>query len=880
MSVRRAWSRFRNLFRNNRLTRELDEEIRAHLELEEEDRRADGLFPGEARHAARRAFGNITLRREESREMWIYRSLEILLQDIRYGLRMLRKNPGFTAIAVLTLALGIGANSALFSILHAVLLRPLSYSQPERLVILSEMRHDGAAMSVAYPNFQDWAQRTQSFEPLAAFQRSFVNWTGEGEASRLNASIVSWNLFELLGVQPQIGRPFAAADDQAGAAPVTLLTHEFWERAFGADPGVVGRSLTFDGMKFTVIGVLPPRFRFFRADDVFTVFGPLLTPRNGFLDRGNHFGIRVLGRLKSKSSLAAASSEMDTLAAALAREYPATNSGNGARVAALDRYFVADVRPALLVLFGAVFFVLLIACANVANLLLARAAGREKEMAVRAAMGAGRNRLLRQLLTESLLIAGLGAAAGLLLARWTLVAMLSLVPEGIPRLDEARLDSTVLAFTMGIAVLTGIFFGLFPALRAFRASPQGGLKAGGGGSTGGTARNRPGKALLAAEVALALALLISAGLMIRTMAALSGEDLGFRPQNLLTLEFDLAGETYTAVRRTEFCDRLLEKLRAVPGVDSAALTLSLPVEGSRWGSIFIVGDKPAPPRAELPSAAFTPVSDAYFQTMGIRLLRGRTFSAADQAKAPEVTVINERLARTFWPGEDPIGKRLKQGWPEDKNPWREVIGVVADVKMEGADQDTPLQSYLPLGQESVRHLALVLRSRQDPSSYARAVSTAIRSLDPNLPVYRVRPMEEILSQAVQSHKFTMALLSIFAILALALAAVGIYGVISHGVAQRKQEIAIRLALGAQPRQVLRMVLGQGIRYAAVGTVLGLAGSMGLSRLLKSLVYGVRALDPLTYSIVTLLMVGVALLACAVPAWRAMRVDPLVALRFE
>jgi len=809
--------------------------------------------------------------------------METLIQDMRYGARQLMRQPGFTLVAVLTLALGIGANTAIFSVVHAVLLRPLPYFQPERLVVLSETTRDGDEMGVAYPNFEDWRQRARSFSAMASYRDQSFNLTGIEPPLHLQGRMVNANFFGLLGVRPERGRLFTEQDDHLGAERTVLFSHGLWQERFGGDPGVIGSSVTLQGQRFTLIGVLPAGFEYFGPADVYVPLSLYLTPYFGLLDRGNHMELYVLARLKDGTTHQQARVEVKALAAQLQREYPATNSGNGAMLQPLEEVLVQGVRPTLLVLFAAVGFVLLIAAVNVANLLLARAAARQKELAVRIALGAGRARLIRQMLTESLLLSGLGGLAGLLLGAWALEGLLAVVPAGsVPRINQVGLDPTVLIFTLAVSLFTGLLFGLLPARQAARALPQEALKAG-ARSIGALSRHRTRRALLVAEVGLAVMLLAGAGLMIRTVIELTQVETGFRPENLLVARLLLPQQDYPVPRRLVLYRELVSRVQALPGVESAALTMSLPSEAVgtwTWDSIFIVGDKPVPDRTQLPWSFFLPVSPGYFETMGVRLMRGRLFTDADNENASTTTVINETLARRYWPNEDPIGKRLKQGWPESKTPWREVIGVVADVKLTGVDQPTPPQAYLPLAQQPVSSLAVVVRTAGNPLALASSVEQTVHSFDKDLPVFSVRSMDQLMENAIAGQRLAMALLAGLGGLAVTLAATGIYGVISYSVAQRTQEIGVRMALGAQPGNILRLVLGEGFRTVLVGIGLGLAGALALTRLMASLLFGVGPTDPVALAGAALVLLGAALAACYVPARRATRVDPLVALRYE
>jgi putative ABC transport system permease protein len=805
--------------------------------------------------------------------------MERLLQDLRYSLRMLVKHRGFTAISVIALALGIGANTAIFSVVYTVLLRPLPFPESDRLVVLAEKAPKGDRIGIAYPNYKDLQERAESFEEMASYLSWSFNLTGIDKPVRLKGRIVDWNFFQMLGVKPQLGRMFVEQDDRPDAPHTAMISNGLWKERFGGDPNVIDRIINVDGNQFTLIGVLPPDFEFLSRDDLYVPIGLSLTPESNLLNRGNHFGLYALARLKRGVTVEQAQKEVEVLAAQLEREYPNTNSGNSAIAQKLVDMLVEEIRPALLVLLGAVGFVLLIACVNVANLLLVRMADRQREIALRLALGAGRGRIIQQLLSESVMVSVLGGLVGLLLGVWMMNGLLLLAPPDIPRLHQVGLNYTVLIFTLCVSVLTGLLFGTLPALHAARTDLHIVLKEG-GRSTAGSSKEGMRKVLLVAEVGLALVLLIGTGLMLRTVFQLTRVNPGFNPEHLLTMRFSLPQNAYNTERRLIFYRECLARIEALPGVRSAALSMSLPIDGSRWNSIFIVADKPIPPRAELPNAAFTPVSSNYFGTMGIQLLKGRTFSEADMADSPHVIVINETLAHRLWPNEDPIGKRLKQGWPEDKKIWCEVVGVVSDIKLNGVNRETPLQAYLPLAQEPSRSLGLVVRIEGNPLALASTVEQAIYSVDKDLPLFDIRSMDQLLNNAIGQQRLTMMLLAGFAILALTLAAVGIYGVMSYAVAQRTHEIGIRMALGAQQRDVLKLVVRQGMTLASIGIGSGLVVALALTRVMSSLLFSVSATDPATFAAIALLLTVVALLACYLPARRATKVDPMVALKYE
>jgi putative ABC transport system permease protein len=804
--------------------------------------------------------------------------MQTLWNDLRYGARMLLKKPGFTLIAVITLALGIGANTAIFSVIHTVLLRPLPFPESDRLVVLAGKGKESLlGGTVAYPDYEDWRARAQSFEDMACFLNTGLNLTGVDPPVALPSRRVSWNFFPMLGVRPQLGRLFTDQDDRPGASPTALISHGLWAEKFGGDPGVIGKTIRLNGDPFEVIGVLSPGFDFLRRDDIYVPLGLWFTPGHNILKRSNHFPLYVLGRLKRGITVEQARVEMESVSRQLEREYPETNSNWLATVAPIADLQVENVRPVLLVLLGAVGFVLLIACVNVANLMLVSAAGREREVAVRFALGAGRARIVRQLLTESALIAGLGGAAGLLIGAWGIEGLTALVPPDLARLDQVSLNGTALMFTLGVSALTGLLFGLLPALRASRIDLHMTLKEG-GRFAAGSSWDRARKGLLVAEVGLALVLLIGAGLMLRTLYRLTTVDPGFNAENLLTIQFSLPGRTYNIERRLAFFRECQARIEALPGVNSAAFAMSLPIVGWNWGNTFIVADRPT----EKSWATFTPVSANYFETMGVRLLRGRVFNEAEMADSPPVTVINESLARRLWPNEDPVGKRLKQYSTENQAAWREVIGVVSDVKWSVVDQDAPSHVYLPLALRNSNFVGLVVRTTDEPLALASTVERAIRSIDKDLPVTS-RSMDQLMGNAIARQRVAMALMASFAVLALALAGVGVYGVMSYAVEQRRREIGIRLALGAQTSDVLRLVVRQGMTLAGAGVAIGVAAALALAKLMtgfSSLLFGVKATDPATFALISLLLLAVAMLAAIVPARRATKVDPVVAIRSE
>jgi putative ABC transport system permease protein len=809
--------------------------------------------------------------------------METLLQDVRYGARMLRKNPGFTAVAVVALALGIGANTAIFSVVNAVLLRPLAFPEPDRLVTLAEnnLRRGVDHSSVSYPNFADWREQNASFESAAASMESDFNTSIGDQPERVQAAIVSASLFHVLGVEPVLGRGFTDEEDRPGAGPVVVLGYGFWQQRFGGDPGVIGRSIPVEGLNVTIVGVMPAGFRF----PVGTTPVPMLAPLS-FLSadmqgqRGAHF-LSVVARLRPGVTLEQARADMDAIGQRLAAQYPDSNTDTSVTVTLLHERLVTDVRPALLVLLGAVGFVLLIACANVANLLLVRSTARRKEIAIRAALGAGRWRVVRALLTESTLLACLGGALGLLLAIWGTDVLISVGPTGLVRVDEISVDGRVLGFTVAVSLVTGIVFGLLPALHASRIDLSEALKEGGANRVA-SARDRVRSALVVTEVALSVVLLIGAGLMVRSFARLLDVDPGFRPDHVVTAQLTLPDATYTEPQQVAaFYDRVLDRLRQIPGVQSAGAVTTLPLDGSRISVSYEVEGQPTPPGLQQ-SAGFDAVSPGYFRTLGIPILTGRDFTDQDRADGRPVIIVNEAMARRCWPGQDPIGKRITSGITMDDGdpPVREVVGVVGDVRHNSLSSEARAAYYIPFAQVPMGMATLAVRTAAEPAAVTSAMRAAVRDVDSNQPLYNARVMEQVVAESVATPRFYATLLGIFGAVALVLAAVGIYGVMAYSVTQRTHEIGVRIALGAQPLQVLRLVVGHGLALALVGVGIGLAAAFALTRLMSSMLFGVSATDPLTFGGLAALLVGVALLACYVPARRASRVDPMVALRYE
>ena len=807
--------------------------------------------------------------------------LGTLMQDIRYGFRMLVKKPGFTVVAVLALALGVGANTAIFSVVNAVLLRPLPYAEPDRLVIMWEK---GATQdtSVAYPNYLDWRAQNQAFEQITAFRRSSFNLVGAGgEPERLAGRMVTANFFQTLGVRLLKGRDFSPDEDRVGGAKTVILSHGFWQRRFGGDESIIGQQLNLNNQSYTVTGIAPAGFRYGSETDIYVLIGQ--GEEDFYKERGNHPGIYVIGRLKPGVTLEQGRADMDTIMARLGQQYPETNTDRRIHIESLYDNTVEDVRPALLILLGAVGFVLLIACANVANLLLARSAVRQKEIAIRTALGAGRTRIIRQLLTESVLLSLLGGGAGLLLALWGTDALKSIVPGNIPRLDESGIDLRVLSFTMLVSFLTGIIFGLAPALQASRLDLNESLKEGERGSTG--SRHRLRGALVIGEIAVALVLLIGAGLMLKSLWRLQSVDTGFDTKNLLTMQLSYTARPDEGSKAVSFFKGLEERLKGLPGVEAVACSSGAPFLGAAEDSFWVEGRPQTKPTDEMMAVAYT-ITPGYFRTMGINLKRGRYLTEQDRADTQHVVVIDESLAEKYFPNEDPLGKRLTNG-PDF--PVYEIVGIVEHVKHYGLDGEVPVepQYYLPLEQfpekyipNIVGRMGLLVRTSGDPLSLIGAVRQQVLAADSKQPVFNARTMEQVINESIAPRRFAMLLLTIFAGVALLLAAVGIYGVMSYSVTQRTHEVGVRIALGATVPDILKLIVGQGMLLVVAGVGIGLLVALGLTRLMSSLLYGVSTTDPVTFVTLSLLLSAVAFIACYIPARRATNVDPMVALRYE
>jgi predicted permease len=899
--LRIFFHRLLGLFLRRKLERELEEEIHAHLEMQVEDNLRQGMSLEDARRAARLKFGGVEQAKEAYRDRGRLGWIESLWQDLRYGVRMLLKNPGLTLIAIITLALGIGANTAIFSVVNGVLLRPLPYDEPERLLFVAEHGSSGGEMGISYPNFIDWRARNRVFERIGFFNSGGYKLTAGGETENVSAGEISADLFPALRVNAALGRVFTDDDDKPGAAPVVLLSHGLWQRRFGGNPEVVGKGITLDGYLYTVIGVAPKDFSFPSGAELWVSAGLKAAVISEWRLRGNHPNFYAVARLKPGVTLEQARADMNSIAANLEKQYPETNMGQRVRMIPLLENYVRNIRPALRILLGAVSFVLLIACANVASLMLARATAREKEMAVRAALGAGRMRIIRQLLTESILLALLGGWLGLAIGQWSVKIILAISPEAtIPRIGEIRLDNRVLLFTAAVSLLTGIFFGLLPALQASRPNVQEALKKAGlplRGAPGHKGRLRSG--LLVAQIALTLVLLVGAGLLIRSFQRLQGVATGFDYENLMTFGIEWPPRKYPEPeRQIRLYQEVSQRLSALPGVQSVGLSsLRLPLSAGGWKTGFMVEGEPALPPSQRPIMDASVVDANYFKTMRIPLLRGRWFNGHDDRShlTQENTkgmngvqklvaglrsvVIDEEFARKYWANGDAIGKRIRIG-NSDAGAVVTVVGIVGRVKMEGlSDESNRVQGYFPYLQFPFGP-AIVVRTQTAPETLIAAVRQEVRAIDSELQISDMRTMEQIRAKSIAPQRFNLALLGIFAGIALALALVGIYGVMSYLVTQRMQEIGIRMALGAQARDVLRLVIGQGMRLALLGVSIGLASALALTRLLKALLFGVSTTDPLTFVVIGLALTLVALLACWIPAWRATKIDPIITLKCE
>jgi predicted permease len=846
---------------------ELEEEIQSHLRMAARDRMERGEAAEEAQESARREFGNIGLVKEVTREMWGWRWLEQLGQDLQYGIRMLMKKPGFTLIIVITLALGIGANTTIFSVVNAVLLKPLPYRDPDRLVRLLSTAPNGTSDLFSLQEFDEFRKESRAFENLSADTTQSVNLTGIDQPDRVRGAFVSADFFETFKIAPFIGRAFAKGEDEAGAERVVIVSHSLWQTRLNGDPNLEGKRLILNDHAHSVIGVLPPTFKHPLDQDVevwiTAQYSPMYRPER----TARYF--YAFGYLKPGTSLDRAQVEVKEIANRMSSAYPVENANRGARLEFLREIMVRGSRPALQLLVGAVGLILLIACANVANLLLSRGAARQKELAVRAALGGSRGRLIRQLLTETMLLSLLGGGLGLLIAAWGVGV---LWPS-----SKAKLDAITLGFTFGVSLLSGILFGIAPAFQLADTKLQTALKEGGNSSGEGAYWSYARGLFVVLQVALSLTLLIGSGLLIRSFYKLLQVDLGFEPENILTMEYRLPRTRYgQSEAQWNFHRQVVERINEVPGVKSAALIRMLPL-GQNSGSVEVVlPDRERPPTGSEPTVLFNTATPSYFETMGISLLRGRLFNEQDAGDRPRVFLVNPTLARRFWPNEDPIGKQI--GYSDGNI--GTIIGIVGDSKQRSLTEAQSGQLYAYYGQIPGIWATIVVRTAVEPMGLSKAIREAVWKVDPDQPMWAIRTAGQLVDSRLAGYRSLMILMGVFAALALVLAVVGVYGVVSYVVSQCTREIGIRMALGAQGRDVLRLVIGEGMKPVLIGVVLGLLAALGLTQWIKTMLYDVHPADPATFVLVAALLTIVALLACWGPARRATKIDPLVALRSE
>jgi predicted permease len=867
--------RLRSLFRRGQVEAELNEELRYHLERQIEVNTAAGMSVEEARYAALRAMHGLDQRKEECRDMRRVRLIEDLWQDSRFSLRSLLKRPGFTAIALLALALGIGANTAIFSLVNAVILQPLPYRDPDRLISVYGTRNRSTQGSVGPTDFLDYRSQNKTFEQFAASGSIMLpmNLTGSGEPERLNASIITGNYFDTFGVRPALGRGFSLENEKTGQDHVTVLSHAFWQTRFGGDPNIVNKTINLDGKAYEVLGVMP-------AEVVLPQPAQLWVPINFDADpemkmRNARF-LRGIGRLKEGVTLDQAQTDTDLIAAQLEQQYPDSNTGWSLRLIPLREILVGGSRTMLFILFGAVGFVLLIACANVANLLLVRAAARQKEIAMRTALGASRLRIIRQMITESLLLAIFGGALGALLAVAGVKLLVSLGEDNIPRTANVKIDATVLAFTLLISLATGLLFGLAPAIRTMKENLVDALKDGIRGGSEATVKNRTRSLLVVFESAIAVMLLIAAGLLIRSLVALQKVDPGFDPNNVLTLRVDLPRQKYnTPEKASNFFEQLETRVAGLPGVEAVGLITDLPLSGEARDMPYGVEGRPA--TSDIAFVDFRRVNKNYFSAMRIPLRRGRNFTEQEVRQSDKAIVVSQAFVASVFPNEEALGKRLII-WSGIRNEPYEIIGIVGDTRYQSLQGEPSATMYVPT--RELLFVNLVIRTQGEPLSLVGGVRKEVNALDPDQPIAAIRPMTEWVAMSAAGARYRTTLLGLFALLAMILAATGIYGVMSYSVAQRTQEIGVRMALGARPLDVLKLVVRQGMMLALIGVVVGLAGALALTRVMSSLLFGVTERDPITFVAVAALLIVVAFIACFVPAHRATRIDPLIALRCE
>jgi len=875
--------RLRALIGRETIIDDIDREMRLHVDLQTDANLAAGMSPDEARREALRTFGNVNKIRDTAYDVKGGGLLETLFQDLRYGARVLIKHKAFTTVAVLTLGLGIGANTAIFSVVNELLLRPLPYRDASTIVTVWEVSPRGRHQNTTSPsNFRSWLEQNTSFQSLAAFTDQRINLTGDFEPEELSVKLVTLPFFQTLGVDPILGRTFAPGDDEPDKRSITVLSYGLWQRRFGGDPAIVGKQIKLNGLPVSVIGVMPPNFQFHiqqrsgtgRPAELWSVL-----PIKQLGDYGRFLG--AVARLKPGVSAKQADAEMRTIAARRSADDPAHNLNFSAEVLPLREQFYGNVRRPLWLLLGAVGFVLLIACANVASLLLSLATAREKEIALRAALGARRSRIVRQLLTESLLLAGLGSVLGLGLAWLGIKGLILISPQDLVNLQSVGLNVPVMLWTLLIAVITGVLFGLTPALHLTRLNLNDSLKEGGKGEGGQTSNRRMRNVFVVSEIALAVVLLAGAGLLVKSFIKLQQIDRGFNTDNVLTMVVRLPDYKYSKDPQViAFFRQALEHIRSLPGVRAEGIVNYLPFYGGLGSATgFTVLGRPTPPPGQEPSTNVRVADDGYFEALGIPVLRGRNFSQTENIQPRRVVLINEAFARKYFPGEDPIGKTVDVAMFDQPTP-TEIIGIVGNVRYESLIDDYEPYVYFAHPDLTYSFMTLVIRTDGDPAALAPAVQREIRSLDPSQPVSDVRTMNQVMSQTLSRARFNTLLLALFAGLATVLSAVGIFGVMNYSVALRTREIGLRLAIGAQPRQVLLLILKQGFVLTAIGVIFGLAAAFALTRLLSGLLFGVAAVDVSTFATISLLLVLVSIAACYVPARRAMKIDPLQALRYE
>jgi putative ABC transport system permease protein len=869
--------RWRALTHKDEMDEELDEELRFHLERDIDQNIRNGMSPEDARYAALRSFGGVDQSKEECRSARGVGLIDNIVRDVSYSGRVLFKNYAFTIVVVLTLALGIGANTAIFSFANGILLRPLPYPDSDRLAVLEELalKEDGNSIGVSYPNFLDWREQNKVFEGIACYSGTGrFAMTAGGTPSEIRGTRVTQGLFEVLRVAPILGRTFTVEEDRPEEDGVVILGYDLWQRSFGGNPNVLGQKIIVSSRPRTIVGVMPRGFRF---PEVAELWVPLAVTTKIY-SRTDH-GLEAVARLKDGVTIEQAQAEMTNVAAHIQEQNPVTNEGLAVKVTSLRENLSGSYHDALLILLGVVGCVLLVACVNVANLMLARATARQKEFALRAALGASRWRIMRQLLIESVLLAIAGGVVGFVLSIWALRLLLTAIPGDLPFWMNFGLDWRVLGFTLAITLLTGLIFGAVPALQTSRVDLNDTLKEGGRGNSG--ARSRARSLLVVSEIAMSLVLLVGAGLMIRSFLRLRSVNIGLDAKNVLTATILLPRAKYTEDdQRTAFYKQLMERVRSLPGVEAASATGTLPLGGNTWGRSLTVEGYPVLPVGQAPSIQHTVVTPGYFRTMGITLLAGRDFNDADTKDSQNITIIDERLARQYWPNQSPLGKRVRYGPPEDNEPWHTIVGVVSVVRHQRVQEETRPSVYLPHQKFPISGMTLVARTSINPRDFIGAVRREVAQLDPDLPVSEVTTMQEVVAESIWQPRLYAMLFAVFAGGAMLLALIGIYGVMAFLVQTRTHEIGVRMALGATARDVFTLIVGRGMKLTVVGVLIGVGGAIALTRLMHSLLFNTSATDPFTFILISLLLSVAAFFACYIPARRAAKVDPLVALRYE